>query len=121
MNDFGVPSIKNHFGLSASPNNYIQPFKRSLSSMSPIIITDKNSNVKLVIGASGGTKIITGIASAIIRTLWFEQNIKEVVDAARIHHQLEPMTIEYEYGNTQVNYLFYYLNYRLHNERFFSS
>lgn len=36
------------------------------------------------------------------RSLWFEQNIKEAVDAPRIHHQLQPMILEYEYGNTQV-------------------
>lgn len=30
--------------------------------MSPIIITDENNRVNMVIGAAGGTKIITGIA-----------------------------------------------------------
>lgn len=37
-----------------------------------------------------------------MRTLWFEQTIKEAVDAPRIHHQLEPMKIMYEYGNVKV-------------------
>lgn len=62
LNDFGLPNFKSHFGLSASPANYLKPRKRALSSMSPIIITDENKQVKLVIGAAGGTKIITGIA-----------------------------------------------------------
>lgn len=37
-----------------------------------------------------------------MRNLWFEQNIKEAVDAPRIHHQLYPMEIAYEYGVLQV-------------------
>lgn len=37
-----------------------------------------------------------------MRTLWFKMNIKEAVDTARIHHQLEPMIVDYEYGTTNV-------------------
>lgn len=57
-----MPYFKNYFGLPGSPNNKIEPGKRSLSSMSPTIITDKNGDVEVVIGASGGTKIVTAIA-----------------------------------------------------------
>lgn len=38
-----------------------------------------------------------------MRNLWLEQNIKEAVDAARIHHQIYPMEISYEYGVLQVS------------------
>ena len=36
--------------------------KNPLSSMSPIIIIDEKKNVKVVIGASGGPMIISGVA-----------------------------------------------------------
>lgn len=62
MDDFSLPYFKNYFGLPGSPNNKIEPGKRSLSSMSPTIMTDKNGDVEIVIGASGGTKIVTAIA-----------------------------------------------------------
>ena len=38
--------------------------KRALSSMSPTIVVDQNDNAKLVIGGSGGAKILSSIAQA---------------------------------------------------------
>lgn len=62
LNDFAVPNLINYFGLRSSPSNYICPGKRSVSSMSPSILTDIDGEVQMVIGAAGGTKIITSVA-----------------------------------------------------------
>ncbi|XP_031630492.1 glutathione hydrolase 1 proenzyme-like [Contarinia nasturtii] len=101
MGDFAVKNFKDYYGLPPSPSNFIAPGKRPTSSVSPTIVTDDNGEVRLVAGAAGGVKIITAMAMIIARTLWFDQNIKEAVDAPRIHHQLIPMEVQYEYGNTQ--------------------
>ena len=38
----------------------------------------------------------------IIHNLWLNETIKETIDAKRIHHQLIPMTVDYEEGLSQV-------------------
>ncbi|XP_075218248.1 scoloptoxin SSD14-like [Lycorma delicatula] len=102
MDDFSVPGNVNYFGLQPSPNNFIEPGKMSLSSVSPTIIVDKDGNVTMVIGASGGTKITTAAASVITSYTWFNRTLKEAVDESRIHHQLYAMEISYEYGVIEV-------------------
>ncbi|KRT84674.1 hypothetical protein AMK59_627 [Oryctes borbonicus] len=101
MDDFSFTGFDNYFGIPYSPSNKMEPRKRPLSSMSPTIITNKDGDVRLVIGASGGTKITTAVAQVIMRILWCNQNIKEAVDAPRFHHQLYPMEVQYEYGTLE--------------------
>lgn len=98
MDDFSTPGLINYFGLKPSVANYIKPGKRPMSSMSPTIILDKNNNVRLVIGASGGSKIITAVAQAALQNLWINENIKDCIDQERVHHQLYPEYVEVESG-----------------------
>ena len=62
MDDFSTPAVSNYFNLKPSVSNYIKPQKRPLSSMSPIIVIDKSNSVRLVLGASGGSRIISSVA-----------------------------------------------------------
>jgi len=71
MDDFSSPGLKNYFGLPGSPPNFIKPHKRALSSMAPTILTDKNGDVKLVIGAAGGTKITTAVGMVAFSLIYY--------------------------------------------------
>lgn len=90
MDDFSSPFAVNAFGLPPSSANFIQPGKRPMSSMSPIIMVDQKGNVIAVLGGSGGTKITTAVAYVAVNLLWLGNNAKEAVDALRIHDQLAP-------------------------------
>ncbi len=102
MDDFSTPGTVNYFNVPATEPNYIRPGKRPMSSMSPLIVLDENDDVRLLLGASGGTKIITAVALVAIRNLLLGKNIKESIDDIRMHHQLFPNFIEHERGLDKV-------------------
>ncbi|TKR89156.1 hypothetical protein L596_013300 [Steinernema carpocapsae] len=103
MDDFSIPGVKNFFGFEPSPSNFIKPGKRPMSSMSPMIIYNRNSgDVKMSIGAAGGSKIISAVAQTIVQTLFFNQTLKEAVDTPRFHNQFTPIHTLYEEGVPKV-------------------
>ncbi|VDD94571.1 unnamed protein product [Enterobius vermicularis] len=97
MDDFSTPGMPNAFKIAPSPANFIQPGKRPMSSMSPTVIFDKRTGkVKMSVGASGGSYIISATAQTIIRSIVFNQTVKEAVDAPRLHNQYLPHVTQYE-------------------------
>ena len=98
MNDFSIPGSSNAFGYLPSPNNYIRPGKRPLSSITPTIVEHEDGSLYFVVGAAGGSRIIT----ATLENLWhvLDQNMTapEALARPRFHDQLVPNTIAFEYA-----------------------
>lgn len=96
MLDFSMPDLNS---VLENPNGYIGPYKQPTSSMCPSILTDpKTKQVLLVIGGSGGLKILSAVSSVIIRHFWFHDGLSRAIYSERLHHQLLPMVVEYEEG-----------------------
>ncbi|XP_017871475.1 PREDICTED: gamma-glutamyltranspeptidase 1 [Drosophila arizonae] len=105
MSDFSMKQLKNYFDLPyIDGTNMITAAARPMSSMCPIIVTERSSGqVRLVVGAAGGTKIISALVPLLVRILWQRASIKTAIDASRFHHQMLPNVLQYEYGMLQAH------------------
>ena len=69
MGDFALPYqpswTNDAWTAPSNSSNWIEPGKRSLSAMCPVIVLDEQGDVKLVTGGSGGSKITT--AASMVR------------------------------------------------------
>ncbi len=93
MDDFTAkPGFANMFGLVQGEANAIAPGKRPLSSMTPAIVL-KDGKPVLVLGAPGGSRIITTVLEIILNVLDHGMALQEAVDAPRVHHQWLPDTL----------------------------
>jgi gamma-glutamyltranspeptidase/glutathione hydrolase/leukotriene-C4 hydrolase len=99
MDDFSQVNNSNAFRLEPSPYNYIRPFKRPMSSSTPtIVLSPHTSEVELVLGASGGARILTSVLDAIIKHLDWDMDLLSTIEKPRLHHQLLPDRISMEEG-----------------------
>ena len=97
MNDFVLkPGVPNLYGLSGSEQNLVAPSRRMVSSMSPAIVEDEDGRLKMVIGAPGGSTIITTVFQVISNVIDHGMDIEQAVTAGRIHHQWKPRAMHYE-------------------------
>ncbi|MGD0677885.1 MAG: gamma-glutamyltransferase [Polyangiaceae bacterium] len=91
MDDFATtPGAPNMFGLVQGEANAIEPGKRMLSSMSPTIVLGPRGDVDLVLGAAGGSRIITTVFEELSNVVDFGMAAADAVRAPRFHQQDRP-------------------------------
>jgi gamma-glutamyltranspeptidase/glutathione hydrolase len=96
IDDFSLGAgLPNLYHLLGSRANAIAPNKRPLSSMSPTFVED--SKGVLVIGAPGGSRIISMVLFGILDYLnQSTVDLTGIVTAPRYHHQCWPDVVEIE-------------------------
>ncbi len=96
MDDLSFPGFANDYNVPPSAANSVRAGKRPLSSMSPAIFLDSAGRARLVVGASGGSKITTATALTAVRVLMQGEAVATAVNRPRLHHQLSPNRVDYQ-------------------------
>ncbi|KAG4422444.1 hypothetical protein IFR04_004468 [Cadophora malorum] len=99
MNDFSIPNTTNAFGFIPSEANFIRPFKRPLSSISPTIVERADGSVYISHASAGGSRIITEIIQHLWHTLDQNMTSAQALAEPRMHDQLSPNTVSFEYAS----------------------
>ncbi|KAF0331032.1 gamma-glutamyltranspeptidase [Colletotrichum asianum] len=97
MNDFSIPGVRNAFGFEPSPANFVRANKRPLSSITPIIVENPDGKLYVTVGAAGGSRIISSTAQVTWHVLEHGQTMKQALREPRLHDQLMPNTVTFEY------------------------
>lgn len=102
MDDFSTPGGSvNAFGYEPSANNFIQAGKRPLSSIAPTIAeypSSQGGGLFFLSGSAGGSRIITATAQVLHHAVDQGMTAHEALLAPRMHDQLSPDRVEFEYA-----------------------
>lgn len=93
MDDFAAqPGTPNAYGLVQGEANAVAPGKVPLSSMTPTLVFMKGAptQVRLAVGAPGGSTIPTTVLQVISRVVDEDLDVVRAVGAGRLHHQWLP-------------------------------
>jgi gamma-glutamyltranspeptidase / glutathione hydrolase len=78
-------SFISRIGAHLHPNA-VAPGKRPRSSMSPVIVLDRQGNVRLAIGARGGPRIIGYVVKTLVAVLDWDLEIQEAIALPNFAH-----------------------------------
>jgi gamma-glutamyltranspeptidase/glutathione hydrolase len=96
MSDFNLKAgLTDDKGNIGTWPNLIEPGKRMLSSMTPVIVL-KDGKPYLITGSPGGRRIINTVLHIMLNMIDFHMSIEEAVKFPRFHHQWMPDMIAFE-------------------------
>jgi gamma-glutamyltranspeptidase/glutathione hydrolase len=97
MNNFAHSfGIKDSYFRSSSPANKLDPLKRPMSTMSPVMVFNSKGNLELITGSPGGSQIPGVILQVLINSIEFKLDIGAATMVPRIHQDSQSLSMEYE-------------------------
>ena len=97
MNNFAHNyGIDDSYFRSSSPANKLEPLKRPMSTMTPVMVFDAEGSLKLITGSPGGSQIPGVILQVLINNLEFNLDIGAASMVPRIHQDSQSLSLEYE-------------------------
>jgi len=85
-------------GFGTRGRNIIAPGKRPVSSMSPVIVLNRDRSAWVALGSPGSQTIPNTVVQVIQNLIDFKMSLRDAVDYPRIHHQNTPDRIDVEPG-----------------------
>ena len=83
---FFLNNTMDNFAKNAKSVNAPQPGKRTLSTMSPLLIMDPQGRPFMSLGSAGGVRIMSAIAQIIMNVIDHGMGMDEAIEQARIHN-----------------------------------
>tara|TARA_Y100001970_G_scaffold77387_1_gene98374 strand:+ start:1268 stop:2968 length:1701 start_codon:yes stop_codon:yes gene_type:complete len=97
MNNFSSQyGISDSISRSTSPANKLEPFKRPMSTMSPVMVFDENGKLELITGSPGGSKIPAINLQVILNVIDFDLDIGLATMMPRIHQDWPYSSLQVE-------------------------
>ena len=97
MNNFAHSyGIDDSYFRSSSPANKLEPLKRPMSTMTPVMVFDAEGSLKLITGSPGGSQIPGVILQVLINNLEFNLDIGAASMVPRIHQDSQSLSLEHE-------------------------
>ncbi|NNG42986.1 gamma-glutamyltransferase [Pseudoalteromonas sp. NEC-BIFX-2020_002] len=90
LTDFALSPYKNGMLLA----NRVEAGKRPRSSMSPVMVFNKDGSLRLVVGSPGGSRIINYVAHVVIGVLDWQLTAQQAIDLPRITNRNNYTSVE---------------------------
>jgi len=93
MNNFAHEYGNGSYRRSASPANKLEPLKRPMSTMAPVMVFNKEGKLTLITGSPGGSQIPNINLQVLINVLDFNLDIGEATMLPRIHQDSQELEL----------------------------
>ncbi len=81
---------------SSSPANKLEPSKRPMSTMTPVMVFDSKGKLELITGSPGGSQIPGVVFQVLVNYIDFDLDIGEASMLPRIHQDSQSTKLNYE-------------------------